>query len=137
MEINRDSWHYKLAGLNEWNEHRCPDICAYRTRIIKEILAASSFLVLISALAWAVGLVLVDTVLCLWFWAVHGIYIPTELAELGLIAICVVSAIYSVVYSVRKIRSGYVVVKSASIMEPVRTMYSSWKDNWCSKVEYK
>lgn len=133
IEINVNSWHYKLIKYCDNYPYSITDICEYRMQLIKSILFCSfvATLVFIACSFVAYGLTNTAT----WYLAmiVFGTFITPDPAAWTVSVVVVISTIVFSVYGLCK-GLGKIVGSHDS---QVKDMYDSWKNNWCSKVVFK
>lgn len=115
IEIDVNSWHFKLIKCFENYPYSITDICEYRWALIKSMFGC--FLMAVAVISIASFVVYGFTNTLAWYLAIVSI------------VTVIILTIYGSFKGLRKIID--------SRDNTVKVMYDSWKNKWCSKVVFK
>jgi len=133
IEIDVNSWHFKLIKYCDYYAYSITDICEYRWALIKSlfwcflmvvvVFGTASFVVygFTNTLAWYLAMIVSRTF-------IHADPIAVIVSTLMILTVIILT-IYGSFKGLGKIID--------SRDNTVKVMYHSWKNKWCSKVVFK
>jgi len=134
--LNKNSWHYRLAseygGLHRWQDST--DICSYTKEIFKGLFILALMLVAVAVVSQLV----VHLVLGIGFSIYAGMWIGSDWAWAAA-TILVVAVGYIVILLAFSLtcKGGKIAKETISNTEFFKVAYSSWKDKYCARIEFK
>lgn len=130
FEINRKSWHYKIAKFGGFNTYRDSNICDYTKCCAYGVLNFIAQSVFVLCVIVLVSIMVVDFTLGVWFWFKTGFFM---MGEPGLIFLLVLASI--VVFCAAGV--GYTLAQHQSHSEPgfIRVAFSSFKGKYCHRIK--
>lgn len=134
LEINTNSWHYKLAtlvGYRSWGQGS--DICTYTRKVMLGIL----LILLITAAYTLATFILVDIVLGLIFSAIAGMWLMGQLGSVVLLSCAMVGTFIGMFvgmgYSIERYNEYNRTARPDGF---IKEAYKSWKDKYCLKLTF-
>lgn len=130
ITLKKDSWHYKLSGLNRWTDGDI-DICQYRTRILKNVVGHSVAASIVIFLASC----LINLLMAIGFWIFMGHWVPSTTAEITIVFlfacgmfVCLLG-IFAII--------GRLLDAKPFLPDGLAATYSSWKQKYCDRVKFE
>lgn len=133
VNVNRKAWHYKAANLGGYPEY-CDDICEYIRMCLLGCFLGTLGVCIVGFASGFVLFLLGNTLAWLAAMIVYMGFIDPNEETFILILFCCLALLLKLIVSVPKI---YEAISTRVDAPFVKTAYSSWKNKWCAKIEFK